>query len=296
MFRAEHCRQKTAPLCGSPFSRVRMVPIGVSVPDTPRDPDPNQILEELESLQRALSDSQADQQRGERLEVLGNLSGMIAHEVRGIASKIVGNAQLIARDADDPDRARLLSERIVRLGLHAGRVAEAILAAADEPIVGNAGVLEIHRHALDALPSEARSRIDDAGVDPMHRVAVDPDALERVLVNLYLNAWRAVGGSGGTGRIRVSSSAACGSSIEITVRDDGPGMPRDLGESVFEPWSRGATHSQSGSGHGLGLALCRHLVESVGGSIRLGEPMPDRGAEVALTLPMVDGQRAPTAA
>jgi len=257
-----------------------------SVTGSPPDPDPTRILEDLDALQHGLSAARVESARAERLETLGNLAGMIAHEMRGIASKIVGTAQLIDRDADDTDRARELADRIVRFGLHAGRVAEAILAAADEPIPGDASVLEIHRRALDALPSEARARIDDAAIDPNHRVGVDPDALERVLVNLYLNAWRAVGGSGQPGRIRMASAPTLDTdgkpAISIRVGDDGPGLPHDLVDSAFEPWSRGTV----GSGHGLGLALCRHLVGSVGGSIRFDEPSGDRGAEAVVVLPV----------
>lgn len=258
--------------------------------DTP--PDPARILDALDALQRDLSAAQERDERAERLETLGTLSAMIAHEVRGIASKIVGNAQLIARDAGDPDRCRDLAERIARLGLHAGRVAETILAAADEPIPGDACVIDVHRRSLDALPSDARARLDDSGVDPTCRASIDPDALERVLVNLYLNAWRAVGGSGGSGLIRVSTrrrrDAAGTGHIELRIADEGPGVPRDLGGSIFEPWNKG----HGGTGHGLGLALCKHLIEAAGGSIRLADPRPDHGAEVVLTLTAESGRHA----
>lgn len=275
------------------------------VTDTPRQPDPSDILRDLDALQRDLEATRMDVARAERLETLGTLSGMIAHEVRGIASKIVGNAQLIGRDAGDPQRVRELADRIGRLGLHAGRVAEAILAAADEPPTGDCSVLEAHRRALDALPSEARPRIDDSGVDPRDRAAIDPDALERVLVNVYLNAWRAVGGSGEPGRIRVASrlgsstvsdpnipSAAdpsqCSArnTVTITVSDDGAGVHPELGEVLFEPWSR----ASSGAGHGLGLALCRHLLDAVGGSIRFDQ-QPGSGATVIIELPRAGSQR-----
>lgn len=276
------------------------------VPDERPETDPSRILDRLDRLQRDLVDVRDEADQHERLGVLGTLASMIAHEVRGIASKVAGNAQLIERCADDPERVRELAARVVRLGLHAGRVAEAILAASDEPLPGDCSVLEIHRRAMDALPSEARGRMDDSRIDPKLRAGIDPDALERVLVNLYLNAWRAVGGSGGTGRIRVragrrgspvfghttdehptsaiESGCSTWNTLEIRVSDDGPGIHPEMGESLFEPWQRGAA---SGSGHGLGLALCRHLVGSVGGMIRF-EHRTRSGAEVVVELPEHD--------
>lgn len=261
-----------------------------SVTDERPETDPSRILDRLDQLQRDLNGVREDTDQAERLGVLGTLASMIAHEVRGIASKVAGNAQLIERHADDPARVRDLAARITRLGLHAGRVAEAILAAADEPLPGDCSVLEIHRRALDALPSEARARVDDSRIDPRLRAGIDPDALERVLVNLYLNAWRAVGGAGGSGMIRVEARqrtqprGACSTwnTLEIRVGDDGPGIHPEMADSVFEPWQRGGSTSP---GHGLGLALCRHLVGSVGGSIRFDPPTPGTGAEVVIELP-----------
>jgi C4-dicarboxylate-specific signal transduction histidine kinase len=71
--------------------------------------------------------------------------------------------------------------------------------------------------------------------------------------------------------------------LEIRVGDDGPGIHPEMADTVFEPWQRGGTTSP---GHGLGLALCRHLVGSVGGTIRFDAPTTHcAGAEVVIQLP-----------
>jgi signal transduction histidine kinase len=281
---------------------------------TDERPDPAAILSRLDEIQRALVDAQEHQHREERLGVLGTLAAMIAHEVRNIAAKVAGNAQLIERHADDPDRVRELAARVARLGLHAGRVAEAILDAADTPLPGDCSVLEVHRRAIEALPADARVRFVDTAIDASLRASIDPDALERVLVNLYQNALRAVGeapehaGGPHPGRIRVRArrrgvpvfghtseehsdhalehGCSTWNTLEIVVADDGPGVHPEMAERLFEPWQRGTV----GAGHGLGLALCRHLVGSVGGTIRF-EQRPRCGARVVVELPEPDAVR-----
>jgi signal transduction histidine kinase len=71
--------------------------------------------------------------------------------------------------------------------------------------------------------------------------------------------------------------------VVLTVSDDGPGVPGELTKRLFEPFARGpSTETQGGSG--IGLALCRRLMEAFGGTIRY-EPGRPKGARFVLRLP-----------
>ena len=104
-----------------------------------------------------------------------------------------------------------------------------------------------------------------------------PERLEQVLLNLLLNAADAIGG--GAGRITVSALAGA-DSVELAIEDTGGGIDDGVRDQVFEPF---VTTKDVGKGTGLGLAVCRGLVESVGGTIHVDDGAD--GARFVLTLP-----------
>lgn len=110
-------------------------------------------------------------------------------------------------------------------------------------------------------------------VDPDLRVASDADQLEQILVILVENA-----NAHGATAVTISSTLVR-DHVTVVVIDDGPGVSDDLAERLFKPFSRGS----SGGGAGLGLAICRRLVENQGGRIEHRRP-PDGGAGFHLTL------------
>lgn len=102
------------------------------------------------------------------------------------------------------------------------------------------------------------------------------DPLRRALGNILQNAVEA---TGGTGRLEVRSRSRDGA-LELILADDGPGVPPELGERVFDPYVTGKTE-----GTGLGLALAQQTVRQHGGTIVIGAA-PGGGASVTLTLPL----------
>jgi signal transduction histidine kinase len=111
-------------------------------------------------------------------------------------------------------------------------------------------------------------------------IAIDAHALQQVLVNLVQNAAQAMT-DGGT--ITVSARPAAGGiATQITVADDGPGIPAADRARVFDPFF---TTKAPGTGTGLGLAVVRHLVATAGGSIDIGDGPNGRGAEFRVVIP-----------
>ena len=99
-----------------------------------------------------------------------------------------------------------------------------------------------------------------------------------LILNLLLNAADAVGPGGHI----VLAAHASGGRVELSVTDDGPGVPSQMRPRLFEPF---ATTKDPGKGTGLGLAVCRGLVEAAGGSITLDESYA-QGARFVVELPV----------
>jgi signal transduction histidine kinase len=106
-------------------------------------------------------------------------------------------------------------------------------------------------------------------------VSVDPDQLQQVLVNLFTNAAQAMPAGG---RITASAEPLPQGGARLRIHDDGPGVPVEVRYRIFE-----ALFTTKAKGSGLGLALCRRIVEAHGGTIDL-EPT-ETGASFVIALP-----------
>jgi signal transduction histidine kinase len=112
-------------------------------------------------------------------------------------------------------------------------------------------------------------------------VTADPDRLTQVLRNLVRNA---VSHTSPGGRVAVVARARAGR-LEIAVSDDGPGIPAEHLERVFERFHRvDESRTRDRGGTGLGLAIARAIVEAHGGRIRAESP-PGGGTTVRIELP-----------
>jgi signal transduction histidine kinase len=113
------------------------------------------------------------------------------------------------------------------------------------------------------------------------RVRCEPDKIERVILNLVTNALRHTPSDGA---VAVVVSAA-GRDVEVSVEDTGEGLEPGAEQTIFDRFWRG-DRARSGDGAGLGLAICRGLVEAHGGRI-WAERRREGGARVSFTLPAV---------
>ena len=113
--------------------------------------------------------------------------------------------------------------------------------------------------------------------EPIH-IKGDLGALEQLFLNLLLNAAQALD-SGGVAHVTVAIED---STVVVTIRDDGRGMPPDQLERVFEPLF---TTRPGGGGTGLGLTIARRIATAHGGDIRLASE-PDRSTTVEVRLPL----------
>jgi signal transduction histidine kinase len=114
----------------------------------------------------------------------------------------------------------------------------------------------------------------------LERVSADPSRLDQVLMNLLSNALKFTP-EGGTIRVEVAET---GDEVEVAVHDSGPGIPPEEQALLFEKFSQTSSGKSVQGGSGLGLVICRHLVEAHGGRIWV-ESEPGRGTRFAFRLP-----------
>lgn len=246
---------------------------------------------ELERFRRAAS-------RNERLAAIGTLGAGLAHEIKNPLGAISGFAELIERK-EGADAARLagrlrgevedlnrflgeflafarddtirrephdlgeLVRRGVTTGLQgAGLDAEAVQRALEgEPVARPEGSLRVEL-ALQELP----------------RMAVDGPLLRAAFANITRNAVQAMGARGGELVVRLSRLDDV---VFLRFRDQGPGIPLELRERVFDP-----LFTTRAEGTGLGLAITHKTVTAHGGKISVRDA-PGGGAELVLRLPFV---------
>jgi CheY-like chemotaxis protein len=139
------------------------------------------------------------------------------------------------------------------------------------------GALELAGYGLKSAGIAVEQALDPA----LGRIQADPDQLGQVAVNLVVNAQAALADQPEPRLLRLQSWAEPGGGIGFAVEDNGPGVPEELRERIFEPY---VTTKPLGAGTGLGLAVCRNILGAHGGTIGL-EPGALGGARFVVRLP-----------
>jgi two-component system, NtrC family, sensor histidine kinase HydH len=220
--------------------------------------------------------------RQERFVALGKMAAGVAHEVRNPLSSIKGFATLLGgkfpQASKEAETARLLISEVERLN----RAITELLDFA-RPLPLQPGTLEMEKvvgDSLELVKSDARAlgieiRVDIApGLPPLH---ADPDRLNQVLLNLYLNSMQAMEQGG---RLTVKAGPGSESNcLEIVVEDTGRGIAPEELDRIFDPY-----FTTKPAGTGLGLAMVLKIVEEHGGRIQVTSA-PGAGARVVLSLP-----------
>jgi two-component system, OmpR family, sensor kinase len=228
----------------------------------------------LLSLDAARSDTHAALER--QREFVADAS----HELRTPLTSLLANLELLAEELDgeqaDTAEAALRSAR--RMRRLVGDLL--LLARADARRTVSRGPTDLADVLLEAA-SELGPMAEDHELSIEARPAVVPgvrDDLHRLTLNLIENAARHT--PPGT-HIRAATSVQNGAAV-LTVEDDGPGIPPELGARVFDRFVRGAPGTR---GSGLGLAIVRAVAESHGGTVALERPQNGPGARFVITIP-----------
>jgi two-component system sensor histidine kinase HydH len=232
-------------------------------------------LTEVQSLKREVETSR-------RLASLGRLAAGVAHEIRNPLSSIKGFATYFKeRYRDNPDDQKT-SEIMVHEVDRLNRVITQLLEFARPPVIQRkrASLQSLIQHSLKMIERQASAKqiqVLSHLPSEIKEVDLDPDGINQVLLNLYLNAVEAMDQGG---KLSVSLSGEEGPArVKIVVSDTGSGINKEDLEHVFDPYF---TTKQTGTG--LGLAIVHKIIEAHGGEVRVDSDV-GRGTTVTLLLP-----------
>ncbi len=223
---------------------------------------------------------------GERLR--NSLLAALSHDLRTPLAALLGLAESLpltrpALSAEQADVARGMAAQTRRLIALVNNLLDMARIQAGEVRLKRDwhSLEEIAGSAIRSLqPALAQHRVVADLPAELPLVEVDAVLLERVLVNLLENAAKYTP----AGTTVTLSARPAGGMLEVDFADDGPGLPRGREEEVFEKFARGSAESAT-PGMGLGLAICRAIVEAHGGTIR-ADPGHAPGARFVIRLPL----------
>jgi PAS domain S-box-containing protein len=256
------------------------------------------------AAEEAARTAQSELAQVARLTAMGEMSASIAHEINQPLAAIVanGNAGLrwLANAAPDLDEVRATLKRIVSDGHRAGKVISGVrtLFKKNAQVRAPVDVNDLVREVLSLVRGELDSRrvTVAAELGQLPPVTADRAQLQQVILNLIANALDAMGAISDRPRVlRLRSERCEPGKIMVTVHDSGPGIEKKNIHRIFEPF-----FTTKANGTGMGLAICRSVVESHGGKLMASHGHP-YGAVFQIVLPLqepdqgapapADGQR-----
>lgn len=241
-------------------------------------------VSELTTTTRRLSETREQLEGSERMASVGKLAAGVAHEIGNPIAAIMGMHDLL-EDGELPsdtkeDFLRRMRKETERIHVVVRDLLDYARPEAGPPS-GKPHAASVREVADDALAlvrpqKEWRNVEASVDIDADLRVVISPQRLTQVLLNLLLNA-AAVQPRHVVVRAELDGNAR----VRIEVEDDGPGVPADIRDKIFDPF---VTTKEVGAGTGLGLSVCRGIVEAAKGRIFV-DPSYESGARFVVELP-----------
>lgn len=237
--------------------------------------------EELEEKTNMLLQREDDLRQSERLSLLGEMSAMMAHEIRNPLGSIKGAAEILSDNFEEGEEgyryAEILTREVDRLNDVIDNFIRAGSARKESPVPVD--VTELLADLLFFFERVATRK--GIGIDVRHgaglpRIRANPNQLRQAVMNVILNAFHAMGSGG----LLTISTAGSEGGIELTFRDTGIGIPEETMARLFDPF-----FTTRESGTGLGLTITKRIVEAHGGKIEI-ESEVGEGTCVRLVFPV----------
>lgn len=223
-----------------------------------------------------------------KMESVGQLVGGVAHDFNNILAAVLGNCELalgsIAANESPEEEVREAYESAKR----AAQLTKQLLAFSRRQILSAEAVdvdvvaRETQRLLRRLLPTNIR--LDVVSDGNQHRVVIDRMQLQQILLNLAVNARDAMPHGGVLTMHTGMTRDAGGTFVQITVKDTGVGIPKEVLPRIFEPFF---TTKPDGVGTGIGLATVLDIVSSAAGKVTVESEL-NRGTIFCVQLPAVE--------
>ncbi|MDX1633798.1 MAG: response regulator [Marinobacter sp.] len=251
-----------------------------------------QALEEARSLVQEQRDQLA---HASRMSTMGEMAAGFAHEVNQPLTAITNYARVALRMmADDPLDRELIQQTLSKIEAQSHRASEVIRRirrfvkkpAAGKEVLSLSQLLEETRQfaEVDARHNEGDVLVEVA--EDVPEVVADPVQVQQVALNLIRNALESTRSAGRHAPVVVSAELRGPECVRISVTDQGLGVSDEAEEQLFLPF-----FTTKAEGMGIGLALCRSLIQAQGGDIGFERP-PEGGARFFFTLPVAPAANA----
>jgi signal transduction histidine kinase len=246
------------------------------------------IGEEIVTAQQETEQLREQLLRAQRLSSVGTLASSVAHEFNNILTTIINYTRLALRpNADEASRTQSL-EKILKGSQRAATIINSMLGFARNTstrreMTDLVGLVEEVLILADKDLSKHRIHVDKR-FHGRPKACVVPAQVEQVLLNLIINARQAML-RGGHLRIEVRENPPAGT-VELKVSDTGTGIPPERLRLIFEPFYTTKEPDEHGhGGTGLGLSVCRQIIEQHHGRIRV-ESIVGKGSTFTVKLPL----------
>ena len=224
--------------------------------------------------------------RSEKLAAVGQLAAGVAHEIRNPLSSIRGFAQFLSHSLKDrPQDKEYAETMVIEVDRINGVVANLLTFARPTTVeISPTVISELVEHCVRLVEADAVSRGVNVQmkISDLAKLPLDANQITQALLNLLLNALQALPPKG---NIEIGAELdGTDARLHLWVKDDGPGIPNNLMEKIFEPFY--TTHEK---GTGLGLAIVHKIAENHNGEVRVNSPPPGmtQGSCFSIFLPII---------
>jgi signal transduction histidine kinase len=248
--------------------------------------DQTELQRQIDVLKEQLSQAQ-------KLTALGELASTTTHEFNNVLTTIINYAKLGLRHKDNETREKAF-DKILLASNRAAKITSTILGLARNRKAGQepTNLTELVENTLLLLEREMNKyRITvDKSLQTVPEAYVNGNQIQQILLNLLINARQAMP-SGGRVAVRLAYDAE-NEMVDLVVRDNGCGIPADKLPKIFEPFytTKSGPDASGKGGTGLGLAMCRDIIEAHNGRIRVDSTV-GKGTAFTLKLPTVTKAR-----